>query len=104
MRQFYVGTLSLGFPPRVADLRVQASLEQRQQFQQLFFPDGIAFDGKRFGGTRVTAPAFSYLQPIVDGNERLVDQTKGWEPIDQTAAQIEPLHVVGSELTSRDRE
>jgi len=24
---------------------VQASLEQRQRFQQLFFPDGIAFDG-----------------------------------------------------------
>ena len=82
MRQFYVGTLSLGFPPRVADLRVQASLEQRQQFQQLFFPDGIAFDGKRFGGTRVTAPAFSYLQPIVDGNERLVDQNSAsWNPL-----------------------
>jgi hypothetical protein len=26
---------------RAADLWVQASLEQRQRFQQLFFPDGI---------------------------------------------------------------
>ena len=50
--------------PRPADLWVQASLEQRQRFQQLFFPDGIAFDGKGFVGTRVTAPAFSYLRTI----------------------------------------
>ena len=34
--------------PRAAELWVQASLEQRQRFQQLFFPDGIAFDGNRF--------------------------------------------------------
>jgi hypothetical protein len=53
---------------------VQASLEQRQRFQQLFFPDGIAFDGKGFVGTRVTAPAFSYLRTIEDGNERMVAQ------------------------------
>jgi hypothetical protein len=33
--------------PRAADLCVQASLEQRQRFQQLFFPEGISFDGKR---------------------------------------------------------
>src|SRR4051812_8397052 len=39
--------------PRAADLWVQASLEQRQPFQQLFFPDGIAFDGNGFVGTRV---------------------------------------------------
>ena len=32
--------------PRAADLRLQASLDQRQRFQQLFFPDGIAFNGK----------------------------------------------------------
>ena len=50
--------------PRAADLWVQASLEQRQRFQQLFFPDGITFDGKGFAGTRVTAPAFSYLRGI----------------------------------------
>jgi hypothetical protein len=37
--------------PRAADLWVQASLDQRQRFQQLFFPDGIAFDGNRFIGT-----------------------------------------------------
>ena len=30
--------------PRDADLRVQASLEQRQRSQQLFFPDVFSFD------------------------------------------------------------
>jgi hypothetical protein len=66
-------------PPRAADLREQASLEQRQRFQHLFFPDGIAFDGKCFVGTCVTAPAFS-LRPIEAGNEGLVDLT-GIEPV-----------------------
>lgn len=66
--------------PRASDLWVQASLEQRQRFQQLFFPDGIAFDGNRFVGTGATAPAFSYLQEIRTGNERMVDQT-GIEPV-----------------------
>jgi hypothetical protein len=55
---------------------VQASLNQRQRFQQLFFPDGIAFDGNRFIGTGVTAPAFSYLREIRTGNEGLVDLTR----------------------------
>ena len=59
---------------------MQASLEQRQRFQQLFFPDGIAFDGEAFVGTGVTAPAFSYLRETRTGNEGLVDQT-GIEPV-----------------------
>ena len=69
--------------PRAADLWVQASLEQRQRFQQLFFPDGIAFDGNCFVGTGVTAPAFSYLREIRTGNEGLVGQT-GIEPLTYT--------------------
>jgi hypothetical protein len=60
---------------------VVSSLDQRQRFQQLFFPDGIAFDGKGFVGTGVTAPAFSYLRTIETRNERLVAQTRV-EPID----------------------
>ena len=67
-------------PPRAADLWVQASLELRRRFQQLFFPDGIAFDGKAFVGTGVTAPAFNYLRPVDTGNERMVDLT-GIEPV-----------------------
>src|SRR5215510_6392059 len=57
--------------PRAADLWVQASLDQRERFQQLFFPDGIAFDGNRFVGTGATAPAFSYLRDIRTENEGL---------------------------------
>ena len=30
--------------PRASDLCVQASLNQKQRLQQLFLPDGIAFD------------------------------------------------------------
>ena len=66
--------------PRAADLWVHASLEQRHRFQQLFFPDAISFDGKGFVGTRVTAPAFSYLREIETVNERMVDLT-GIEPV-----------------------
>ncbi len=60
--------------PRAADLWVQASLEQRQRFKQLFFPDGIAFDGNSFVRTAVIAPVFSCLRPIEGGNEGLVAQ------------------------------
>jgi site-specific DNA recombinase len=66
--------------PRAADLWVQASLDQRQRLQQLFFPQGVAFDGNGFVGTAVTAPAFSYLRPAEGGGERMVDQT-GIEPV-----------------------
>jgi DNA invertase Pin-like site-specific DNA recombinase len=65
--------------PRASDLWVQASLDQRQRFQQLFFPDGIAFDGNRFVRTGATAPAFSYLRGIRTENEGLV-APPGFEP------------------------
>lgn len=70
--------------PRAADLWVEASLDQRERFQQLFFPDGIAFDGNRFIGTGATVPAFSYLREIRTENEGLVDQT-GVEPFERVS-------------------
>jgi hypothetical protein len=60
--------------PRAADLWVQASLNQRQRFQQLFVPEGILVRRNGFVRTAVTAPAFSYLRPIEGGNEGWVDQ------------------------------
>lgn len=66
--------------PRASDLWVQASLEQRQCLQKLFFPEGITFNGKEFVRTRVTASAFSYLGDISDGGAKMVDQT-GFEPV-----------------------
>jgi hypothetical protein len=86
--------------PRAADLWVQASLEQRQRFQQLFFPGGIAFDGNGFVRTAVTAPAFSCLRPIEGGNEGLVDQTfASWNRIASWLQQIDGLNWSRSKST-----
>jgi hypothetical protein len=41
-------------------LWVQASLNQQQRLQQLFF-QGVVFDGKQFVRTTATANAFKYL-------------------------------------------
>jgi site-specific DNA recombinase len=66
--------------PRASDLWVQATLEQRQRLQQLFFPDGIAFDGKHFSRTAVSTPAFNWLEAFQTPETSLVDQT-GLEPV-----------------------
>ena len=57
--------------PRAADLWVQASLEQRQRFQQLFCTDGSR-RRKSLCWNAVTAAAFSYLRWNEAGNEGLV--------------------------------
>jgi hypothetical protein len=78
--------------PRAADLWVQASLEQRQRFQQLFFPNGIAFDGNRLVRTGATAPAFNYLREIRTEHEGLVDQIlTSWNPLISWLRQIDGL-------------
>ncbi len=66
--------------PRAADLWVQASLDQRQRLQQLFFPEGVTFDGKQFVRTAPSGRAFSYLTEIQPAKTSLVDQT-GVEPV-----------------------
>ena len=65
--------------PRAADLWVQASLDYNQRLQELFFPEGIAYDGTRFNRTAVTAPLFSYLAPSEGADERVVSRV-GIEP------------------------
>ena len=66
--------------PRASDLWVQASLDYKQRLQQLFFPEGIAFDGNRFNRTAVTAPLFNYLAPDQSAEENVVSRI-GIEPI-----------------------
>jgi hypothetical protein len=66
--------------PRASDLWVQASLDYKQRLQQLFFPEGIAFDGNRFNRTAATAPVFNYLAPSASADERVVSLT-GIEPV-----------------------
>ena len=66
--------------PNASDLWVQASLNQKQRLQQLFFPDGLRLAGKRLVRTRVTFPAFKDLGFSETREERVVDQT-GVEPV-----------------------
>jgi hypothetical protein len=66
--------------PRASDLWVQASLDYKQRLQQLFFPEGISYDGKRFNRTVATAPLFRCtwrLQKVL--RESLVSR-EGIEP------------------------
>ena len=65
--------------PRASDLWVQASLDYKQRLLELFFPEGIAFDGDRFNRTGVTAPLFNYLAPSESADEKMVSRT-GIEP------------------------
>ena len=48
----------------------------KQRLQQLFFPDGIAFDGNRFNRTAVTAPFFKYLAPSESADEKVVSRDR----------------------------
>jgi site-specific DNA recombinase len=50
--------------PSASNLWVQSSLNQKQRLQQLFFPEGVRFDGKRIVGTGLTLPVFNYLSPV----------------------------------------
>jgi hypothetical protein len=54
---------------------VQSTLDQRQRLQQLFFPDGVAFDGKRFDRTAVSTPAFNWLEVSEDQKTSVVALT-----------------------------
>jgi hypothetical protein len=65
--------------PRASDMWVQASLEYKQRLQQLFFPEGIAFDGNRFNRTAVTASLFKYLKAGEQAEESLASPA-GFEP------------------------
>jgi hypothetical protein len=65
-------------------------LEQRQQLQQLFFPEGVAFSGKSFDRTVVTSSLFEYLRPFDASNENLVAQIfPRWNPLTSWIRQIE---------------
>ena len=66
--------------PRASDLWVQASLDYKQRLQQLFFPEGIAYDGNRFNRTAVTAPLFNYLAPSESADESVACRAEARSP------------------------
>jgi DNA invertase Pin-like site-specific DNA recombinase len=80
--------------PRASDLWVQASLNQRQRLQQLFFPEGIAFDGKQFVRTGVTANAFRYVT-VANSSQNNLASPRGcaawWKRADRRARELSGL-------------
>jgi hypothetical protein len=75
-----------------SDLWVQASLDCKQRLQQLFFPEGIAFDGNRFNRTAATAPLFKYVAPSECADERAVSQTfVSWNQVDEWLRRLDAL-------------
>ena len=63
---------------------------KRQRPQQLFFPDGIAFDEMRFVRTGVNSPAFNYLTTIEPSKTNLVDQIfTSWNQLTSWLQEIE---------------
>jgi site-specific DNA recombinase len=78
--------------PRAADLWVQASLNQRQRLQQLFLPEGIAFDGNRFNRTAATAPFFKYLAQGESAEESLVSLNfASWNQLTKWLSRLDSL-------------
>ena len=60
--------------PRASDLWVQAPLDYKQRLRQLFFPEGVAYDGNRFNRAAATAPLFNYLAPSGSADNEMVSR------------------------------
>ena len=80
--------------PSASNLWVQSSLAQKQRLQQVFFPDGVRFDGKSLVGTGTTLPVFNYLSPISDEKKELVDQNSAsWNRLTRWLASVDVLRL-----------
>ena len=64
-----------------ARLWMEASLDQKQRLQNVFFPEGLRFDGQEFG-TAVTCLAFKQL-PLEYATESSMASPTGFEPVSQ---------------------
>jgi hypothetical protein len=80
--------------PSASNLWVQSSFAQKQRLQQVCFPDGIRFDGKRLVGTGVTLPVFNYLSPVSGSKKDLVDQNiESWNRITPWLRRLDALRL-----------
>jgi len=62
-----------------AQLWLEASLEQKQRLQQVFFPHGVTFSDGGFG-TNLSGLLFSAVQPKTEVESNLASPT-GFEPV-----------------------
>ncbi len=58
---------------------LQCSVDQKQRFQKVLFPNGLIFDGESYR-TAETCLVFSYLRELSEGNSSLASRT-GIEPV-----------------------
>jgi hypothetical protein len=73
-----------------------ATLEQKRRFQKVLFPEGITFDGKRFG-TATTCFAFSYLEGISKVGSSLASQSiPSWNQIISWLKEMETLRSIAA--------
>jgi len=85
LRAHLNSTYRASWPSQNASCRAPHTCGSRRRWttsrrlQQLFFPEGIAYDGIRFNRTAVTAPLFNYLAPDQSAEEIVVSQI-GIEP------------------------
>ena len=78
--------------PSASNLWVQSTLAQKQRLQQVFFPDGVRFDGKRLVGTGATLPVFNYLGSVSSEKKDLVGQNSAsWNPMISWLRNVEAL-------------
>ena len=71
-------------------LWVDASLDQKQRFQSVMFPDGLRFDGERFG-TAVTCLAFSHLPETKVVENSVASPTRQSPPYDPVLSLVGPV-------------
>ena len=73
---------------------MQASLDYKQRLQQLFFPEGIAYDGNRFNRTAATAPLFNYLAPSESADEKMVSRIfASWNQIHEWLRRVDGIRL-----------
>ena len=82
-REFIARLVTRGFARAIAPGAVRRGrlyhVHHKPRLQQLFFPEGVAYDGNRFNRTAVTAPLFNYLAPSDGADEKVVSRD-GIEP------------------------
>ena len=72
-------------------LWVEGGLEQRQQLQQLLFPEGVTYDSEAGFGTARTAMFFKWLEAIPATRDRLVSPGGVEPPSSPLKAEIQEL-------------